>query len=229
MRVPPACLANPGPSCKNRAWRARRAATIFLTDAGTTPPAARLAPRCPSAVRGTTRKTGCPCRSAHGARDGFPLSATPKLRSLPDRLRQIALFEIGGLVLVTPPFAWASGVSLADSIGLLALLALIASIWNGCYNTAFDWLEGRLTGRTADRRPLRLRVVHALGFESGLLLMTLPIIVAWTGMSWVDALLADIALAITYTVYAFVFNLGYDRLFPIAPGVERLPAMPAER
>ncbi|MGD9870899.1 MAG: PACE efflux transporter [Thauera sp.] len=161
------------------------------------------------------------------------MSATPKLRSLPDRLRQIAIFEIGGLLLVTPPFAWASGVPLTDSIGLLALLALIAAIWNGCYNTCFDWLEGRLTGRTADRRPLRLRVLHAVGFESGLLVMTLPILVAWTGMSWIEALLADIALAITYTVYAFVFNLGYDRVFPIEQGERRVPdavpALPSER
>lgn len=161
------------------------------------------------------------------------MSATPKLRSLPDRLRQIAIFEIGGLLLVTPPFAWASGVPLTDSIGLLALLALIAAIWNGCYNTCFDWLEGRLTGRTADRRPLRLRVLHAVGFESGLLVMTLPILVVWTGMSWIEALLADIALAITYTVYAFVFNLGYDRVFPIEQGERRVPdavpALPSER
>jgi len=154
---------------------------------------------------------------------GFPLSAKPKLRSFPDRLRQIAMFELGGLVLITPPFAWASGVPLTDSIGLLALLALVAAIWNGCYNTSFDWVEGRLTGRTADRRPLRLRVLHAVGFESGLLVMTLPVIVAWTGMGWVDALIADIALAITYTLYAFVFNLGYDRFFPIQPVRDRLP------
>ncbi len=30
-------------------------------------------------------------------------------------------------------------------------------------------------------------------------------------------LIADIGLAITYTIYAFLFNSGYDRLFPIAP------------
>ena len=49
------------------------------------------------------------------------------------------------------------------------------------------------------------------------LLMTLPVIVWWTGMGWVEALIADIGLAIAYTIYAFLFNLGYDRLFPIAP------------
>jgi uncharacterized membrane protein len=141
--------------------------------------------------------------------------ATPKLRSLPDRLRQIALFEVGGLLLITPPFAWASGVPIGDSLGLLALLALIAAVWNGCYNTGFDWIEGRLAGRSADRRPYRLRVLHAFGFEGGILALGLPVIVWWTGMGWFEALIADIALACAYVAYAFGFNLSYDRLFPI--------------
>ncbi|TAH51532.1 MAG: hypothetical protein EYC67_01545, partial [Betaproteobacteria bacterium] len=84
------------------------------------------------------------------------MSIKPKLRSLPDRIRQVVLFEIGGLLLITPPFAWLSGVPVGDSLGLLALAALIAALWNGVYNSGFDWIEGRLTGRTADRRPFRL-------------------------------------------------------------------------
>ena len=147
------------------------------------------------------------------------MAIQPRLRSLPDRLRQIALFEIGGLLLITPPFAWLSGVPATESLGLLAVLALMAAGWNGAYKTTFDWFEGRLTGRTADRRPFRLRCLHAVGFETGLLLMTLPVIVWWTGMGWVDALVADIGLAASYTVYALVFNLGYDRIFPITPAV----------
>lgn len=139
----------------------------------------------------------------------------PKLRSFPDRIRQITLFEVGGLALITPPFAWASGVPVSESIGLLALLALIAAIWNGCYNTCFDWADGRLSGRTADRRPVRLRALHAVGFECGLLLMSLPVIMWWTGMGFVEALIADLALASAYVAYAFGFNLGYDRMFPI--------------
>ena len=148
----------------------------------------------------------------------------PKLRSLGDRVRQVALFELGGLALITPPFAWASGVPLTDSLGMLAVIALIAALWNGAYNTSFDWIEGRLTGRHADRRPWRLRAVHALGFEGGLLLLTLPVVMAWTGMGWLAALVADAALALAYVVYAFVFNLAYDRLFPIATARSEPPA-----
>lgn len=139
----------------------------------------------------------------------------PPLRSLPDRVRQILLFEVGGLLIVTPPFMWLSGVALGDSVGLLASMAVIAGLWNAVYNVTFDRIEGALTGRTADRRPLLLRIVQATGFEGGLLLVSLPVVMAWTGMGWMAALVADLGLALAYLGYAFVFNLAYDRAFPI--------------
>lgn len=143
------------------------------------------------------------------------MSSSPQLRSLPDRIRQVALFEIGGLLLITPPFIWLSGMHAGDSLLLLALVALLAALWNAAYNTGFDWLEGRLTGRPADRRPVFWRAVHAIGFEAGLLLASLPLIVWLTDMGWLEALIADIGLALAYVVYAFFFNLAYDRIFPI--------------
>ncbi len=144
------------------------------------------------------------------------MKSSVKLRSPLDRARQVIAFEIGGLLLITPPFAWASGVPAGDSLGLLALVALIAALWNAVYMTAFDWVDGRLTGRTADRRGWLGRAVQAIGFEFGLMLISLPIVMAWTGMGWVEALLADVALALAYAAYAYVFNLAYDRVFPIA-------------
>ena len=65
-----------------------------------------------------------------------------KLRTPLDRARQVLFFELGGLVLITPPFVWLSGVSVMDSLGLLAIIALIAALWNALYNTSFDWVEG---------------------------------------------------------------------------------------
>lgn len=147
------------------------------------------------------------------------MTAPPRLRSLPDRLRQIALFEVGGLILITPPYIWLTGQPGGESLALMAALALLASVWNGVYNTAFDWIEGRLTGRPADLRPWPARALHATGFELGILLMGLPLIVWWTGMSWRAALIADIGLAIAYVAYAFVFNLAYDKIFPITQPV----------
>lgn len=140
------------------------------------------------------------------------------LRSLKDRLRQIVLFEGLGLLLITPGFAWASGQPLESSFALLAALSLLAALWNGGYNTAVDWLQAHHFGTRADQRGWRGRILHALCFEGGLLLLTLPVIVAWTGMGWLTALVADLGLAVTYTAYALVFNLGYDQVFPITGG-----------
>jgi uncharacterized membrane protein len=137
------------------------------------------------------------------------------LRPPRDRLRQACLFEIGGLLLISPLFAWVGGFDFASSMGLLAVLSVIALAWNAGFNTAFDVAELRLTGRRADCRPAWLRALHALGFEAGLVALTLPVVVAWTGMGWLAALLADIGLAFTYAVYAFLFHLLYDRCFPI--------------
>lgn len=144
-------------------------------------------------------------------------SLRPPLRTWPDRVRQVVLFEGIGLLLITPLFAWAAGQEMGTSLGLMALMAALAALWNGLYATLFDYLERHLTGRPADRRPTRLRILHALGFEGGLLLLTLPLIVALTGLGWWAALLADLGLALTYSAYAFVFNLLYDRVFPLGP------------
>lgn len=166
-----------------------------------------------------------PAGTVHSIRAlvALPMSAShsPVQRSFTDRLRQIALFEIGGLLLITPPYIWLSGQPGRDSFVLMAILAVIAAIWNGSFNTAFDWLEGRLTGRTADRRPWQLRAVHAVGFEGGLFMITLPVVMLWTGMDWLTALVADISIALAYVVYAFGFNLAYDRAFPIVADAGR--------
>ena len=143
------------------------------------------------------------------------IAPSPRLRSVRDRLRQIVLFEAGGLLLITPPYVWLTGQPGGESVVLMAALALLAATWNGIYNTAFDWIEGRLTGRSADLRPWSVRAFHAAGFELGILLMSLPLIVVWTDMSWTAALLADLGLAVAYVAYAFVFNLAYDKAFPI--------------
>jgi uncharacterized membrane protein len=143
-------------------------------------------------------------------------TGAPRLRSLPDRLRQVALYEAGGLVLISPLFALAAGISPYSSGGLLAVLALIVAVWNGVYSSAFDWAEGVITGgRTADRRPAMLRAAHAVTLEAGAVVVTTPVIAVWTGGSWNSALVEDVGLTLAYAAYAFVFGFVYDRLFPI--------------
>mgnify|MGYP000496956702 CR=1 FL=1 len=53
---------------------------------------------------------------------GGPERQSVPLRTWPDRLRQVLLFELIGLVLVTPVFAWVMRLGLADSAALMVVL-----------------------------------------------------------------------------------------------------------
>lgn len=146
------------------------------------------------------------------------------MRTVRDRVRHALSFEIIGLVLVTVLGAWAFGLP-GHHIGVVAFVgATIATVWNYVYNVAFD--RAMLRTRKTVRKTPALRVLHAILFELGLLIALIPVIALYLGLSLVEALVMDAALAAFYVVYAFVFNWAYDLVFPIprAEPVRRVPA-----
>jgi len=134
------------------------------------------------------------------------------MRSTPDRIRQAVSFEVIGLAIVTPLFAWLFDHPLGE-IGALAVLgATVATGWNYVFNLGFDHALQHWRGSPAKTLPLR--VVHAVLFEVTLLVLLLPLFAWWLGVSLLTALVMDLAFALFYMGYAFVFTWGYDSLFP---------------
>lgn len=135
------------------------------------------------------------------------------MRSFGDRIRHALSFEIIGLLLVTPLGAWAFHMPLHD-IGLVGLVsATIATGWNFAYNFLFDLAMERKLGTTQKTPPLR--VLHTVLFEFGLLLLLMPFIAWYLGVSLWQALVMDVSFALFYMVYALLFNWLYDRIFPL--------------
>ena len=134
------------------------------------------------------------------------------MRSTADRIRQAVSFELIGILIVTPLFAWAFDHPMGDMGILVALGATAATAWNYLFNLGFDHL---LNWRRGDvRKTLPIRIVHAVLFEATLLILLLPLFAWWLGVSLVAALVMEISFAAFYMVYAFVFTWGYDILFP---------------
>lgn len=146
-----------------------------------------------------------------------PAALRGGLRSARERLVQTLWFEGLGLLLVTPAYAWATGAGAGESLVLVASLSVAVMIWAALYNTLFDVVERRLTGRAASDRPHGLRTVHAAGLELSSVLVTWPLIWALTDLGWLGALLADFGLGLAYTVYGYAFHWAFDRLRPVAP------------
>ena len=63
-------------------------------------------------------------------------------------------------------------------------------------------------------RTFRIRVLHAFGFEFGLILIVIPLAAWWLSIGLWEAFVLDIALVLFYLPYAFFYNLAYDRSRP---------------
>jgi uncharacterized membrane protein len=137
------------------------------------------------------------------------------VRNLRERLIQTLWFELVGLALVAPLFAYFSGSTAGDSVLLLVVLAIVVALWSALYNSAFDLVELHLTGRVASDRPHRWRVLHTIGLEASAVVLTWPLVVALTELGWLQALIADIGLTFVYMAYGYVFHLAFDRLRPV--------------
>ena len=135
------------------------------------------------------------------------------MRTAADRIRHAISFELLGLALIVPIGSWAFSMPVAD-IGIVGVVsATLATAWNYLYNLGFDHLLQRYAGTTL--KTVGMRISHAALFEAGLLMILMPFIAWYLGISLWHAFIMDAAFALFYMVYAFVFNWGYDRLFPL--------------
>lgn len=135
------------------------------------------------------------------------------MRTAWDRVRHALFFEIFGLILVIPLGALVFSMPMHD-MGVVGLVsATIAMAWNYVFNLGFDTIMKRSTGTTL--KSMRLRIAHAVLFELGLLIVLMPFIAWYLGITLIHALMMDISFALFYMGYAFVFNLAYDRVFPL--------------
>lgn len=136
------------------------------------------------------------------------------MRSVKDRVRHALMFEITGLAIFVPSSAVLFDKPVSD-MGVIGIIsATVATIWNFVYNLGFDRFMMRTYGTV--QKTLRTRIVHTLLFEGGLVLILIPMIAWYLQISLLDALIMDIAIVIFYLVFAFFFNIAYDRLFPVA-------------
>lgn len=132
------------------------------------------------------------------------------LQSRLRRLIYVIIFEILAIALSTFLLMVLSGGSSSDSLPVAITVSVIAVIWNYVFNTLFETWERRLGGLV---RTLKVRLMHAGGFELGLLFFTVPIYMLWYRVGFVEAVMMEIALLIFFLIYTFVFTWLFDLVF----------------
>lgn len=135
------------------------------------------------------------------------------MRTAYDRIRHTMGFELIGLAICVPVAVLLFDIQAHQAGGLAVAASLIAAGWNYLYNLAFDRIMASRLGRL--EKTWGERVIHALGFEGGLMLLVLPLAAWWLSITLWQALLIDIGFIVLYVVYAFFYNLAYDKVFPV--------------
>ncbi|MBE7368976.1 PACE efflux transporter [Ramlibacter pallidus] len=122
----------------------------------------------------------------------------------------VVSFELLAIVLASTLLRWLSDSPVVTAGLTAAASSAIAMAWNYVYNSLFEQWEAR---QVRKGRSLLRRVVHAVGFEAGLVVMLVPLFAWVLGVSLLAALLLNAAMIVFFLVYAFLFNLAFDRVF----------------
>ncbi len=129
-------------------------------------------------------------------------------KSFGERILHAVGFEALAVLISAPVAAWLLNKSMFEMGTLAILLSTTAMVWNIIYNSVFDrlWPVSRVT------RTMKVRVCHALGFESGFILLGLPIAAGWLGISLLNAFMLEIGFFLFFLPYTIVYNWLYDTL-----------------
>ncbi|TXJ10483.1 MAG: chlorhexidine efflux PACE transporter AceI [Acinetobacter sp.] len=131
-------------------------------------------------------------------------------QQLKHRIIHALCYEFILLLIGTPLLSLFLQQSLADTGILWVMMSVTAVFWNMCFNYFFEKIEHR-QGWT--QRTIPIRIVHALGFEGGLLIFTVPMIAWMMGLSMWQALWLDIGLVFAIVGYTFVYQWCYDIIY----------------
>lgn len=132
----------------------------------------------------------------------------------------ITLYEIIAIAMSSAGLALLSGSELGHASVAAVAASAIAVVWNLVYNTLFERWEARQAKR--GRSVLR-RVVHAIGFEGGLVVTLVPLFAWWLDISLWQAFVLDLGLIVFFLVYTFVFNLAFDKIFGLPASAQPAP------
>lgn len=90
------------------------------------------------------------------------------------------------------------------------LLSTTATVWNYIWNTIFENLERRIG---SEGRGPAARAIHAIGYEGGALLFTVPIVTIVLGVTLLEAVVIEASMLVFFLVFTVVYAWAFDRVF----------------
>lgn len=132
------------------------------------------------------------------------------MQGIKRRVVYVGLYELVAIILSALLLEWMTGAGANHSVGIAVAASAIAILWNLAFNYGFEQWERQ---RVEKGRSLGLRIVHAIGFEGGLVIFLVPLLAWWLEVSLLQALVMDLGLLAFFLFYTFFFNWVFDTVF----------------
>ena len=117
-------------------------------------------------------------------------------------------YEIILLVIIAVALSFIFNVPMEVTGGLGIAMAVTSVIWNMIFNYFFEKFEAK----RKLKRTFGVRILHAVGFEGGLMIATIPMVAYAMQMTIWQAVVLDFSLTMCILVYTFIFQWFYDRI-----------------
>ena len=130
-------------------------------------------------------------------------------------------YEIILLVIIALALSFIFHMPLEVTGSLGIAMAVTSVIWNMVFNHYFEKFEAK----HQLKRSVKVRMLHAIGFEGGLMLATIPMVAYALQMNVWQAILTDLSLTLCILVYTFIFQWCYDHIelrFNLAPEYRKI-------
>ncbi|WP_153914769.1 PACE efflux transporter [Shewanella sp. TC10] len=125
-----------------------------------------------------------------------------------ERVFHAVLFEFLAIIGSVIGLMMFTDYELVSLSGTMIAIATIAMGWNFVFNIIFD----KFYDAPREQRTVKQRVLYIAWFESGLLLLTIPVMAFILNISLIEAFWLDISVTIFITIYAYVYNYAYDHI-----------------
>ncbi|QIO09193.1 chlorhexidine efflux PACE transporter AceI [Acinetobacter lanii] len=108
------------------------------------------------------------------------------------------------IIAVVLSFVFEAPMEVTGTLGIA--MAVTSVVWNMIFNHFFEKYEAK----HQLKRTVLVRICHAIGFEGGLMLATIPMVAYALKMPIWQAILTDLSMTLCILVYTFIFQWCYD-------------------
>lgn len=117
-------------------------------------------------------------------------------------------YEVILLVIIALVLSYMFEMPMQVTGGLGIAMAVTSVLWNMLFNHYFEKFEAK----HQLHRTFKIRILHAIGFEGGLMLATIPMVAYALEISMLQAILIDLLMTLSILLYTFIFQYCYDHI-----------------